>query len=30
LDLEGNPLTSVPAEWEEGGAMQKSGCVILR
>ena len=26
----GNQLTRMPAEWEEGGALQKSGCYISR
>jgi Leucine-rich repeat (LRR) protein len=30
LYLDGNPLTSVPAELKEGGALEKSGCVIVR
>jgi len=27
-NLSGHQLTSVPAEWEEGGALQKGGCYI--
>jgi hypothetical protein len=30
LDFDGNPVTSVPVEWEEGGALEKSGCKIIR
>jgi hypothetical protein len=30
LDFGGNPVTSVPAEWEEGGASEKGGCKITR
>jgi len=31
LEVHNNPLTSVPAEWEEGGALEQSGqCAIYR
>jgi putative intracellular protease/amidase len=30
LSLGGNQLTSVPAVWEEGGALEQSGCYVIR
>jgi len=30
LGLSGNQLTSLPAEWEAGAALERSGCSISR
>jgi Leucine-rich repeat (LRR) protein len=30
LKLEDNQLTSVPPKWKQGGALERSGCVITR